>query len=283
MQVSPPVRILVTNDDGIDSVGLHHLVTAMAEHGEVTVIAPDREFSGAGAAIGSLWDFEPVVTRREVADAAAAWTVNGPPALCVMYAGMNLFSDKPFDLVVSGINPGANVGRSVYHSGTIGACLTARHGGVSSLAVSQMFAVSYEGQAIAEMVADQVWDTAAHAASEFVGAAIETGLPAQPFVANLNVPNEPLEGIKGIRRSPVGVMPPSAMTKAALVPTEQIEVFGIEVNWGSGGRHHEPNTDVADVSDGYITLSYLSRIIDEPVDDLVPVTAHLESVYGGAG
>ena len=56
-----------------------------------------------------------------------AWSVSGPPALCVMFSRLGAFG-APFDLVVSGINPGANVGRSVYHSGTIGACLTARTG-----------------------------------------------------------------------------------------------------------------------------------------------------------
>ena len=59
-----------------------------------------------------------------------------PPALCVMFARMGAFG-PPFDLVVSGINPGANVGRSVYHSGTVGAALTARSGGISGVAVSQ--------------------------------------------------------------------------------------------------------------------------------------------------
>ncbi|MCB0982122.1 MAG: hypothetical protein KDB17_15920, partial [Ilumatobacter sp.] len=133
------MRILVTNDDGIDSVGLHVLARAMAVHGDVVLVAPDREFSGAGAAVGALHLLQPEVRRVQVDGVAEAWTLNGPPALCVLFARLGLFG-APFDLVVSGINPGANVGRSVYHSGTIGAVLTGRLGGISGVAVSQAVA-----------------------------------------------------------------------------------------------------------------------------------------------
>ena len=62
------MRILVTNDDGIDSIGLHELARAMTELGHVTVVAPDREFSGSGAAVGALHEFDPVVMRRAIDD-----------------------------------------------------------------------------------------------------------------------------------------------------------------------------------------------------------------------
>ena len=114
------MRILLTNDDGIDSVGLHVLARAMRPFGEVVIAAPDREFSGAGAALGALHLIQPEVHRAHVDGIDEAWAVTGPPALCVMFSRLGAFG-APFDLVVSGINPGANVGRSVYHSGTVGA------------------------------------------------------------------------------------------------------------------------------------------------------------------
>src|SRR5687768_7884119 len=84
-------RILLTNDDGIDSVGLHLLARAMCEHGEVIVVAPDREFSGAGAAVGALHLIQPEVHRVTLQGVDEAWTVGGPPALCVMFARLGAF------------------------------------------------------------------------------------------------------------------------------------------------------------------------------------------------
>ena len=121
------MRILVTNDDGIDSIGLHVLARTMRQYGDVVIAAPDQEYSGFGAAIGSIWLMKPEVHKTHVEGVEDAWAVNGAPALCAMFARLGAFGDV--DLVVSGINPGANVGRSVYHSGTVGACLTARNGG----------------------------------------------------------------------------------------------------------------------------------------------------------
>nr|MDQ2754235.1 5'/3'-nucleotidase SurE [Actinomycetota bacterium] len=130
------MRILVTNDDGIDSEGLHVLAQAMATLGEVIVVAPDREYSGASAALGPLHLLTPIVRPASVTGSAEAWTLDGPPALCVMFATLGAFGTVP-DLVVAGINPGENTGRAVYHSGTVGAAVTARTRGVSAVAVSQ--------------------------------------------------------------------------------------------------------------------------------------------------
>src|SRR5262245_33437509 len=130
------MRILVTNDDGVDSVGLHILARRLSKAGDIVVAAPDREYSGAGAALGTLHLIHPEVRRIDLDGVEEAWSVTGPPALCVMFARLGVFGG-PFDLVVSGINPGANAGRAIYHSGTVGAALTARNGGVSGLAISQ--------------------------------------------------------------------------------------------------------------------------------------------------
>ena len=99
----------------------------MREHGDVVIVAPDSEYSGAGAALGALHLMQPEVRRVEIDGIDEAWAVNGPPGLCVMLMRLGVFGRV--DLVVAGINPGANVGRAVYHSGTVGATLTARNSG----------------------------------------------------------------------------------------------------------------------------------------------------------
>lgn len=130
------MRILLTNDDGIESEGLRVLACAMRAHGDVVVVAPDSDYSGSGAAIGPIHLMDPKVQTGHVDGVDESWAVSGPPALCVLLANLGAFG--PVDWVVSGINPGANVGRTVYHSGTIGAVLTGRNGGIPGLAVSQV-------------------------------------------------------------------------------------------------------------------------------------------------
>ena len=275
------MRILVTNDDGIDSAGLHHLARAMTEHGEVVVIAPDQEFSGAGAAIGAIWDITPHVTRCEIDGVPEAWSVNGPPALAVMYARLGAFGD-PFDLVVSGINPGANVGRSVYHSGTIGACLSGRNGGWSGVAVSQAAASwGVEGQAWHDVVKLQKWHVAAEVASRFVEGLIADP-PSDVVVANLNVPNVELAEIEGWSVAEVGLHPPRAMSQAKLVPRhDSTEHFDVEMAWGDKVDLPE-HTDGGTIEQNRVSVSYLTRLAAEPRDDLGKAEAALDGLLGPA-
>ena len=166
----------------------------------MVVAAPDSEYSGAGAAIGALHVLRPEVQVAEIDGVKEAWAVSGAPALCMMFARLGAFGD-PFDLVVSGINPGVNVGRSIYHSGTVGAALTARNGGISGVAVSQaVTGFGVEGQGFDEMLEGQRWDVAASVARSVVGGLVEAG-PDLPVVVNVNVPDCPLEEIRGWRKS----------------------------------------------------------------------------------
>jgi 5'-nucleotidase len=271
------VRILVTNDDGIDSIGLHLLARAMAPHGDVVVIAPDSEYSGASAAFGALHKIQPEVHRANLDGVAESWAVSGPPALCVMFARLGAFG-QPFDLVVSGINPGANVGRSVYHSGTVGAAFTARNGGISGLAVSQaVTAFGVEGQGWDEMLADQCWETAAEVASAVVGELV-VDLPRDPVVVNLNVPNLPLAEVKGWRRTIVGTLPPRSMASAVLEPKLGHEdTFHVRMGWG------EPvplpiETDGGAVENDEISLTFLGRVTADESPALGPAEAALEAL-----
>jgi 5'-nucleotidase len=235
--------------------------------GEVVVAAPDREYSGASAALGTLHLIRPELRAVRVEGVDTAWSITGPPALCVMFSRLGVFGG-PFDIVVSGINPGANAGRAIYHSGTVGAALTARNGGVAGVAISQAvddFGV--EGQGWDEMLTDQCWDTAADVAERVVRAVLERET-TDPIVVNVNVPNCRFSEIAGWRRAEVALLPPRALASAELIPKAGHDgVFDVRMDWG------DPiplpvDTDSGGVEAGYVTVSVLTRMVDDPNVDL---------------
>ena len=253
------MRILVTNDDGIDSIGLHILARALTERGEVVIAAPDQEYSGAGASLGPLHLLQPEIHRAAVDRIEQAWAVTGPPALCVMFARLGAFG-PPFDLVVAGINPGANVGRAVYHSGTVGAALTARTGGISGLAVSQAVVDGgIEGQGWDATLRDQQWETAA-AAADAVVASLITSPPRAPVVVNVNVPNIELDRIQGWQYASVGRVPPRVVETIDLQPKHGHEgAYHVRMKWGEAALL-PPDTDGGVVGRNQIAVSFLSTI-----------------------
>ena len=272
------MRILLTNDDGIDSEGLHVLVRAICtldgDH-EVVVVAPDREFSGAGAALGALHLLEPEIAKTAVPGCdAEAWTVNGPPGLCVMFARLGAFGG-PFDLIVSGINPGANVGRAVYHSGTVGACLTGRNGHVSGIAVSQsVHGMAVEGQAWDDVIKDLRWETAAEVAKSMAQALVDD-MPSETVVVNLNVPDLPLDELKGWKHAKVGVRPPRTVSSADLSPIDgRDDAFKVTMQWGEK-TDLDPDTDGGMVEEGYVAVSYLTRLEHEDRPDMAHADKNL--------
>lgn len=248
----------------------------MTRHGDVVVVAPDTEYSGAGAAIGAIYRQVPEVHEAHVDGVSEAWAVSGAPALCVFMGRLGAFGE-PFDLVVSGINPGANVGRSVYHSGTIGACLTARNGGISGVAVSQaVTGWGVEGQGWDEMIANQRWETAAAVADAFVEGLLAAGLPTEPVVANINVPNTALDAIRGWRRTRVEFEPIRGMSKAALHPIEgRRGSYTVDFTYGAPTELPD-DTDGGAVEAGYVSIGYLSRLSADPRNDLL----HAERAIG---
>ncbi len=261
------MRIMVTNDDGIDSVGLHVLARAMLPFGEVVVAAPDGEYSGTSSAFGALHMLRPEMHRAHIAGIDTAWAISGPPALCVMFARLGALGD-PFDLVVSGINPGANVGRAVYHSGTIGAAITARNGGVTGIAVSQAVDTgSVMGQAWDDMIKNQKWHVAAEVATAAVASLAADPLP-EPGCLNINVPNLELHDIKGWRRTEVASMVSRTMTTVDVVPKEGHEdAYYLRFEWGPKEViDHPVDEDVGAVSAGYVSTTWLSKLhASEPV------------------
>jgi len=288
----PRPRLLLTNDDGIDSVGLHVLAKAMTAIGDVTVVAPDREYSGAGASIGALHTADPLAKKVEVDGMGGpgfegVWTVEGPPALCVFFARMGAFGGVP-DLIVSGINPGANVGRAVYHSGTVGACLTGRNGGVPGIAVSQDFAASDDdvfspasGLSVEErkaayeaVVGKQLWSSAATVAVAVVEGMLSE-LPRDPVgVFNLNVPNLPVDQMKGWCWTDVGRTPNRAVQRAKLQPAGSPDTYRVEMEWGEAVEQ-PASTDTRAMLDDVVSLTWLSPMLAEAIP-----SPHIETQVG---
>lgn len=269
------MNILVTNDDGIDSKGLHVLARAINEIGDVTIVAPDREFSGAGCSIGALHLQRPDIHDAHVEGINKSWSVSGPPALCVMFARLGAF-DVDFDLIVSGINPGANVGRAVYMSGTVGACLSGRMGGLSGIAISQQTeGWGVLGQGYEEMLESQKWETAA-AIAAVAAKDMLASPPAEAQILNINVPNVDLADVKGVRKTTVGNAPPRKMSTVKLEPKPgHAGSYNIDMNWGEPSKDEvDDTTDVGAVMHGFASVTALGHLMEtELADDAGPLVA----------
>ena len=277
-----PMRILVTNDDGIHAPGLHALANAMCDleggH-EIVVAAPDSEYSGAGAALGALHEITPVIRRVDIpVSAAASWSVTGAPALCVMFARLGAFGG-PFDLVISGINPGANVGRAVYHSGTVGAALTARNGKISGVAFSQaVTGYGVEGQVWNQLVDQLDWQASADIARTYVQGLVDN-MPTEPVVVNINVPDRPVSEMLGWRHTNVGNLPPRTVNDATLEPVEGVEgAFSVVMDWGQKVNVLPEDTDGGAVEAGYVSVSNLTRLVHEDRADMSAAEAALDGL-----
>lgn len=174
-------RILITNDDGIDSPGLKALEQSLAPLGEITVAAPDREMSATSQAI-SLH-----TPLRVQAFGERHYAVTGTPTDAVILALYSLVPSKP-DLVVSGINPGGNLGENVIYSGTVGAAMEAALHGVPSFAISLVSRKQLD------------FSGAAAFAAQLAAKVMEEGLPAGVML-NVNVPPGEVRGVRVARQS----------------------------------------------------------------------------------
>ncbi|MDI1300814.1 MAG: 5'/3'-nucleotidase SurE [bacterium] len=183
------MRFLVSNDDGVQSPGLVALAEALAELGEVTVVAPDSERSAFSSALTLDRPLRPVQQPN------GFWAVNGTPADCVHLA-LNGFLDFEPDIVVSGINAGANLGDDTLYSGTVAAALEARFLGKTGIAVS-LAGAHGKGYGI------EAYRPAAQMVSRLIRSWPRLNLPARTIL-NVNVPDLPLEAIRGFQVSRLG-------------------------------------------------------------------------------
>ena len=178
------MRILISNDDGVMALGLRVLAQTLASIATVDVIAPDRNRSGAS---NSLTLANPLRVRQLE---NGFYSVTGTPTDCVHLALTGFFSE-PYDLVVSGINEGVNLGDDILYSGTVAAAMEGRNLGMPALAVSLDCAQGLHYQTAAQITKELVLKLYSHP------------LPAQTIL-NVNVPDLPLAEIKGMQVTRLG-------------------------------------------------------------------------------
>jgi 5'-nucleotidase len=228
------MRILLSNDDGYFAPGLESLATTLASLAEITVVAPERDRSGAS---NSLTLDRPLYLRRA---ANGYYFVNGTPTDCVHLAVTGMLDEQP-DMVVSGINLGANMGDDTIYSGTVAAATEGYLLGVPAIAVSL---VGKTGQNFA---------TAASIAAQLVRRFSQGGL-GEPVLLNVNVPDIPENELKGIRVTRLGRRHKAEPVVKVKTPRNDV------VYWvGAAGEAADAGegTDFHAVAEGYVSVTPL--------------------------
>lgn len=241
------MRVLVTNDDGIDAPGLRALAGAVVAAGhEVVVVAPLDDRSGCGAGM-TFTPGEPVATvEKEFPELPGVpfLGIDGTPALAVLLARIGTFGAAPW-CVVSGVNRGSNTGRAILHSGTVGGALAAASHGMSGLAVS----LDAEGaQHLATAAA-----VARSATTWLVTARKRT-------VLNVNVPDLPLAEVRGVQWARL-----AAVGRRVLLADH--EPGGApRVRLADSALPGDPTTDAHLLAEGYVTVTPIGTLHGMPDD-----------------
>ncbi|WP_447924645.1 5'/3'-nucleotidase SurE [Georgenia muralis] len=241
------MRVLVTNDDGIASPGLTVLAQVALDAGhEVVVAAPHRQYSGASAALTAQEEDGHLVLVEGrppgLPDGVEAFGVKAAPALITFVASFGAFGPRP-DVVLSGINLGANTGRATLHSGTVGAALSATSHGIRAMAVSIA-----SGK-------PQHWDTAG-----LVTARAYAWLVAEPFherVLNINVPDVAPDRLRGLRAASL------ASFGAVQARVKEVGTGYVQLTYSGVEAEDEPGTDHYLLARGWATAT----MVRAPVDD----------------
>ena len=228
------MKILVSNDDGYLATGINVLTDALEQVADVVVVAPDRNRSAASS---SLTLHTPL---RVMEIARNRYKVDGTPSDCVHLALTGFLDHEP-DLVVSGINHGANLGDDVIYSGTVAAALEGRFLGLPTIAVSLV------GRDL------EHFDTAGRVASELVQKIDRTGL-APDVVLNVNVPNLPYDELRGIRATRLGFRHKSEQI------LKDSDPYGRPIYWvgpAGDGQDAGEGTDFHAIEHGYASVTPL--------------------------
>jgi 5'-nucleotidase len=268
------MRILITNDDGVFAPGIAALARGLhARWGhlhQLVVVAPLEDHSGAGAAVGRVYERESIPYEAVAVPGLTdvpVYGIDGPPALAVILACIEGFGPRP-DLVVSGINHGVNAGRSALHSGTVGATLTAAQFGLRGLAVS----IAWSDDPVP-------WETPVALAADILPV-LASAAPAT--VLNLNVPAVPLGELRGLRHGGLGTVgliravrpeqtdepvagPPLDPTSGAVTLT--LRGAGSAAERAGEQAELEPGTDAAVLADGWASLTPLVGVREDVTAD----------------
>jgi 5'-nucleotidase len=233
------MHILVTNDDGVQAPGLLALAQEMRKLGKVTVMAPDRNWSASGHV--KTMDRPLRVREVKLADSTSAFASDGAPSDCVALALLGVVKEK-IDLIVSGINPNANIGHDVTYSGTVTAAMEAVIAGVMGIAVS-----------LDSKHGEPDYGPAARVAAKIAAQALAQGLP-EGVLLNVNVPHLPDEEIRGIQVTRQGLR----VYRDAL--DERRDPRGRPYYWIGGDMPtgvNEAGTDFGALQAGYVSVTPL--------------------------
>ena len=236
-------HILVTNDDGVLAPGLLALAQEMRKLGRVSILAPDRNWSGGGHV--KTLDRALRVREYHLADGSTAFASDGAPSDCVALATLGYFKEK-IDLVVSGINVGANLGHDVTYSGTVTAAMEAVIAGVPGVAVSLEVLEGHAGEID--------FSIAAQAAGRVAQRVLENGLPDE-ILLNVNVPYlASSEMMRGFRLTRQGLRVYHSRLD------EGVDPRGKPYYWIAGDAPtgvSERGSDIGALADGYVSVTPL--------------------------
>jgi 5'-nucleotidase len=236
------MRILLTNDDGVNAKGLALLVTVARRFSDdIWVVAPTEEQSGAGH---SLTLTRPLRLRRL---GERRFCVTGTPTDAVMMAIAHVMSDGPPDLILSGINRGANLGEDATYSGTVSAAMEGALAGIPAIALSQVYARAGMG--------DDVSFSAAEAWAEQVLRPLIAAPIARGTLLNINFPSLPPNQIKGVR-----VVRQGFRDYGRLKIEQRTDPRGYDYFWfalGSSVQTPGHVTDLEAIADGYVAVTPL--------------------------
>ena len=234
-----PYRILVTNDDGIEAPGIAALAGALRRLGDVVIVAPKSNQSGKAHATSLFAAGVPGVAPFMRDGSVFGYAVDGTPADCVLVAMYWPPSDRKFDIVVAGINYGANFGAASLYSGTVGAALEASLAAVPAIAFSQDHH-------------RKDFTRSATIAAAIVEHVLHSGLAPYTFL-NVNIPDGDL---KGVRIAPMGN---TNLSMDAVVPTGSAAdgTTGLKMTLKRDDSQVIVDTDTAYYLDGYVTVTPL--------------------------
>ncbi|MDP3268667.1 MAG: 5'/3'-nucleotidase SurE [Legionella sp.] len=228
------MKILVSNDDGVMAPGIIMLAKELATIAQVEVVAPDRNRSGAS---NSLTLTRPLTVRKLE---NGYYSVEGTPTDCVHLA-LTGFLEPTFDIVVSGINDGANLGDDILYSGTVAAAMEGRYLGLPAIAISMVGDLELN------------FETAATIAKQLVIKLSSNRLPSQTIL-NVNIPNLPLDEIKGMQVTRLGTR------HSAEAVIKDHDPRGRPIYWiGPPGLESDagPGTDFHAINSGYVSITPL--------------------------
>lgn len=237
-------RILVTNDDGIYAPGLavmEDIANQLSDH--VTVCAPETEQSGAGHSLS----LNRPLRYQHVED--NRYFVKGTPTDCVLFAADVLAKKRgaPFDLVLSGVNRGANLGEDVTHSGTLAAAMEGTLCGIPSIALSQLFSM-WDPEATLQ------WDLPRHTAADLIRRIMRAGIAPNTLI-NLNFPDCRLDDCRGVRVTEQGQR---SFGKNLDTRHDRKGNPYYWVHWGDGDEEFADGTDLAAVYQNEVSVTPLT-------------------------